>query len=146
MSTHHSSPDDKLTAAAYAAIMNPQVRAQPIRAARGIRHTLTEPPAVQPINHPAWCAHSRCTVDPDLPLDDAVHLSQVVTVDGAITTTGPEDVDVWLHQGAATDDVYLVLDVIGGVRAMFALTTAAAAAGALTQLIAQATTEGAHRS
>jgi hypothetical protein len=94
------------------------------------------------VTHPAWCDRSRCTVEPDLPLDDAVHLSRVVTVDGAITTAGPEDIDVWLHQGAAGDDVHLVLDGLGGARVMFPLTTAAAAAGAVTQLIEQAITGG----
>lgn len=99
----------------------------------------TDPVGV--VTHPTWCDRSRCTVEPDLPLDDAVHLSHVVTVDGAITTVGPEDIDVWLHQGAAVTDVYLVLDVLGGVRAMFPLTAAAPAADAVTQLISQAIEE-----
>jgi hypothetical protein len=99
------------------------------------------------VKHPAWCDRSRCTVEPDLPLDDAVHLSRAVAVDGALTPNGPEDLDVWLHQGAAGGDVYLVVDVLGcPAQAMFPLAAATAATGVLTQLIAQATSEGTDRS
>ncbi len=102
--------------------------------------TASDPAGV--VTHPTWCDPDRCTVEPDLPLDDARHLSRIVTIDGALTTVGPEDIDVWLHQGAAGDDVYLVLDVVGGVRAMFSLTAAAAATDSIAHLIEQATTHG----
>lgn len=91
-----------------------------------------------PVTHPAWCDPTRCTVEPDLPLDDALHLSRTVETDAAVSTAGPIGVDAWLHQSAGGGEVYLVVDVPGTRgRAMFALTAATAAADALTQLIEQ---------
>lgn len=87
--------------------------------------------AAEPTSHPGWCDLTRCTLLPDLPLDDAVHLSRTVTVDGAITTVGPQDLDMWLHHGSAGGDVYLVVDVLGGVRAMFPVTASTAAVTAV---------------
>jgi hypothetical protein len=107
-------------------------------------NAMTIPTAAGVVVHPGWCDRGRCTVEPDVPLDDATHLSRTVVVDAAISTCGPVDVDVWLHQGAASTDVYVVVDVLGAGRAMFPLTTAAAATAAVTQLLEQATTtEGA---
>lgn len=104
--------------------------------------TLTS--TVDPVTHPRWCDPDRCTVDPDLPLEDAYHLSSTVALDAPITPAGPVDVDAWLHQSATGGEVYLVIDLLGSPdRAMFPLAAAAAAAGAVTQLLELAT-EAAH--
>ena len=92
-----------------------------------------------PVTHPAWCDPARCTVEPDLPLDDALHLSRVIELDATISTAGSICADAWLHQRAAGDEVYLVVDVPGAGRALFPLTGAAAAAAELAGLLQQAT-------
>jgi hypothetical protein len=90
---------------------------------------------VETITHPGWCDPTRCTVLPDLPLEDGLHLGTVVTIDAPVTTAGPTTIDVWLHQGATDDEPHLVLDAAGAGRAMFGVTGASAALDAVTDLL-----------
>lgn len=88
------------------------------------------------VTHPAWCDDTRCTVLPDLPDGDGVHLSRTVHLDAAITAYGLLDVDVWLQQQTDHADVYLVVDVTQtGARALFPVRSAAVAAGTITHLL-----------
>lgn len=110
-------------------------------------NTLDPAVAAGLVKHPAWCDPSRCTVQADRDPEDAAHLSRIAELDAVITTAGPEDIDVWLHQGAAGGPVHLVVDVIGAARAMFPLRAATAAARTITQLLDDASTdEGADQS
>ena len=92
------------------------------------------------VTHPAWCDPARCTVLPDLPLDDGVHLSAALTIEAPITTTGPMAVDVWLHQVPTDDTAYLVVDIGDTARALFPITVATTVADAVTHLLGR--TEG----
>lgn len=94
--------------------------------------------------HPRWCDLTRCTVLPDLPDGDGVHLSHAVQLDTALTAVGLLDVDVWLQQQAGHADVYLVVDIAESPgRALYPVTAAAVAAGAITDLLADALDGGA---
>ena len=86
--------------------------------------------------HPRWCDPARCTVLPDLPLEDGVHLSRAVRLDTALTPFGLFDVDVWLHQDAGRDDVHLVVDIPQSPGwALYPVKAAAVAAGTITDLL-----------
>lgn len=97
------------------------------------------PPVDITHDHPAWCSPARCTVLPDLPADEGVHLSTAVTLDAPLTVTGALVVQAWLQQ-IPGGDTYLVLDApdIDCGRVLYPVAEDATSVAALQHLLLSA--------
>ena len=93
--------------------------------------------------HPSWCDPRRCTVLPDLPLNEALHLSTAIDVATPLSVLGPLAIQAWLQQaGDGGGTIYLVLDSpdIDCGRPLYPLADATATLATLTRLTSRAGT------